>query len=299
MKQESDAPPDKSLASVENVQIASTRGGCGRDELERVRGDMANGKKDGHPKKDFNALALTARKALNLASAHKSALEPRLPAGTLDGLTADLQKLGVELPGTLVIRSTATTATKSQNEALSQGYSLVTAIRTAVQRRGATADVRAAYGVGAKTSEKVVKQVVAAITLILERAADQPGEAAALGILQKDLEALAEDRAAISSADGAQEAKRAGAPVATKERNRTASRILGAVDVIVAAGVVEFAKDEDVRGEFEALVGGGGKGKKKGKAAEAEGKKVGAKKEVEEPAGIMGQAGDMTAESMG
>ncbi|MEO5729320.1 MAG: hypothetical protein ABI134_07580, partial [Byssovorax sp.] len=62
-------------------------------------------------------------------------------------LTSDLLKLGADVPGALVTRSTAKTATKTQNEALAQGYSLVTAIRTAVSRRGAKADVRAAYGV--------------------------------------------------------------------------------------------------------------------------------------------------------
>jgi hypothetical protein len=219
---------------------------------------MANAKKDGHPKKDFNAVTRTGLKALGLAQDHKAALEPRLAAGTLDGLSAALQKLGVEVPGALVMRSTAKTATVSQNEALAAGYSLVTGIRTAVQRRGAAADVKKAYGVGAKTNPRVVKQVAAAIRVILERAGADPGEAAALGILQKDLVALADDLAAITSADGEQEKKRAGAPGATKERNRTANRILGAVDVIVAAGVVEFAKDGEVRAAFEALVSSGG-----------------------------------------
>jgi hypothetical protein len=105
---------------------------------------MANGNKDRHPNTDFNASIQRGLKALALAKKHQAALEPRLQAGTLDGLTADLQKLGADVPGALVTRSTAKTATKTQNEALAQGYSLVTAIRTSVSRRGATADVRAA-----------------------------------------------------------------------------------------------------------------------------------------------------------
>jgi hypothetical protein len=193
---------------------------------------MANATKDVHPKRDFSAVTQRGRKALDLASAHQAAIEPRLPAGTLDGLAADLQKLGAVVPGALVTRSAAKTATRSQNEALAQGYALVTAIRMSVQRHGAAADVRAAYGVGMKTNPTVVKQVAAGITLILERAAAKPGEAAELGILQKDLLALGEDLKAITVADGEQEQARAGAPGATKERNRTANRILGAVDVI-------------------------------------------------------------------
>jgi hypothetical protein len=230
---------------------------------------MANAKKDGHPNHDFSAVTQRGLKALALAQTHQAALEPRLPAGTLDRLTADLQKLGVDVPGALVTRSNAKTATKSQNEALAQGYLLVTAIRTSVVRRGAAADVRAGYGVGAKTSEKVVKQVAAAISLILKRAGEKPAEAAELGILQKDLVALEEDLAEITAADGAQEGKRAAAPGATKERNRTANRILAAVDFVVGAGVVEFAKEAGVRGAFEALVSGGGGGK--GKAGKGKG----------------------------
>jgi hypothetical protein len=81
---------------------------------------------------------------------------------------------------------------------------------------------------------------------------------------------------AITAADGAQEQARAGAPGATKERNRTANRILGAVDVIAGAGVVEFAKDAGVRGAFEALVsGGGGKGRGKKKGRRREEREVG------------------------
>jgi hypothetical protein len=106
--------------------------------------------------------------------------------------------------------------------------------------------------------------VAAAISLILKRAGEKPAEAAELGILQKDLVALGEDLAAIAEADGAQEMHRAGAPGATKERNRTANRILAGVDVIVGAGVMEFAKEGGVRGAFEALVSGGGGGKGKG-----------------------------------
>ncbi len=59
--------------------------------LGRVRGDMANGNKDRHPNTDFNASIQRGLKALALAKKHQAALEPRLRAGTLDGLAADLE----------------------------------------------------------------------------------------------------------------------------------------------------------------------------------------------------------------
>ena len=55
--------------------------------------------------------------AVALRETHQAAREPRLPAGMLGGLTGDLQKRGVDVPGALVIRSSARTATKSQYEA--------------------------------------------------------------------------------------------------------------------------------------------------------------------------------------
>ena len=77
---------------------------------------MANGNKDRHPNTDFNATIQRGLKALDLARKHQAALEPRLRAGTLDGLTADLERLGADVPGALVTRSAAKTATKTQND---------------------------------------------------------------------------------------------------------------------------------------------------------------------------------------
>jgi hypothetical protein len=83
---------------------------------------MAKAKKVAHPKKDFGAITQAGLKARKLAQDHLAALEERLPAGTMDGLTADLQKLGVDVPGVIVQRTTAQTATRGQDVALPQGY---------------------------------------------------------------------------------------------------------------------------------------------------------------------------------
>lgn len=217
------------------------------------RNVMGKGK-DAHPKKEFAGILQTGISALNLATAHERALGARLPSGLLVDFAADLQKLGADVPGAEATREAARAATATQDETLAQGYALVTAIRAAVLRNGAGKDVRKSYGVGAKTSAKVVKSVKAAISSIVDRATTHPEEAAGLGILPKDVAALQEDLAAIVAADEKQDEQRADAPHSTKERNRTANRVLEAVDRIVSAGVLEFAKDAEKRAEFEALV---------------------------------------------
>jgi hypothetical protein len=93
-----------------------------------------------------------------------------------------------------------------------------------------------------------------AVQLILERAKANPAEAESLGIVQKDLDALA--LATLTAADNTQEKKRANAPLSTQERNRTANRILAAVARIEGAGRMEFADDEAKREGFEALGAG-------------------------------------------
>jgi hypothetical protein len=225
---------------------------------------MATKSAEAFPKKDFSLITQSGLKALNLGTMHKAALSPRLPAGTLDLLAIDLQKLGAVVPNAKATRAAAQVATATQGTALAEGYALVTAIRLAVQRSGAPSDVRKAYGVGATTSPRVVKSVKAAITQIVDRAINNTGEASALGILAKDVSALQDDLAAITSADDAQEQQRAGAPQTTKERNRTANRILGTIDRIAGAGAIEFAKQPEERAKFEALIAGAG-GKKKPK----------------------------------
>jgi hypothetical protein len=221
----------------------------------RARGAMGKTKQDDRPSRDFSQVTQVGQKALLLANKYATELKGRLDPTVTDGLVLDLKTLGIALPGALVGREVSKAARLTQDEALAEGHLLVSAYRTAVARMGAPPDVRKAYGVGTTTNPKVVKRVKAAIQQIIDRAEAQPAEAASFGILPKDVQALKDALQAITDADDDQEQKRAGAPLKTKERNRAGNRILVAVDQIVAAGVMEFARDKDKRAEFEALVG--------------------------------------------
>src|SRR5262249_2197448 len=134
-----------------------------------------------------------------------------------------------------------------------QGYLRVRQIRAAVRRAKAPVEVKHAYGIGRRDHTRTVRDVKAAMQGILDRVKNRPDEAESFGILQKDVDALELELAAITSADSTQEEKRAHAPLATQERNRTANRILAAVARIEGAGRMEFAGDEAIRPSFEAL----------------------------------------------
>lgn len=206
-----------------------------------------------HPGQDFTTIVQLALKSLNLALLHQALLDSRLPAGTVPNLISDLDRLGVVVPGARQVRHESKVATADQDAALRAGYARIKAVRTAVKKARASKEVRQAYGVGVLVNRVVVRDVKAMLQQILDRAAKNPGEAAGLGILPKDVEAIAAAHQAITDADKVQEHKRATAPLSTQERNRTANRIIEAIGRIAGAGGLEFADDADELAKFQAL----------------------------------------------
>lgn len=204
------------------------------------------------PRKDFSDIMQLGLKALHLASTHAAALADRLQ-GTEKNLAADLEMLAAVVPGAKQARAESIAATSAQTAALERAYERVKQVRAAVRRSKATKETLRAYGVGIAVKSNVVRDVKAILQQIVARAKDMPDEAAALGILKKDVDGLELSLAAITAADAKQEEKRASAPLSTQERNRTANRILGAVARIEGAGRMEFADDPETRAAFEAL----------------------------------------------
>jgi hypothetical protein len=206
-----------------------------------------------HPNQAFADVTQLGHKAGNLALLHAAALAPRLPPTTVSTLLTDLDLLGAAIPGTRQGHHEARVATADQSAALRAGYARIKAVRDAVKKARAADEVKKAYGVGQNVNPAVVRDVNSALQLILDRAAANPAEAASLGIVQKDLDAMTAAHQAITAADKLQEHKRSRAPLGTQDRNRTANRILAAVARIAGAGGLEFADDPKVLAEFTAL----------------------------------------------
>jgi len=206
-----------------------------------------------HPNQEFSGIILLGIKASNLAVLHQDVLQLRLPPTTLPTLLDDLTRLGITVPGAKQVRQEAKVATATQATALRIGYARVKAVRSAVRKAHASKEVQQAYGVGQVVNPDVVRDVKSVLQLILDRATENPDEAASFGIVKKDLEAITAAHQAISDADKTQDHKQATAPLSTQERNRIANRILGTVARIAGAGGLEFAADPDVLAAFTAL----------------------------------------------
>lgn len=209
------------------------------------------------PKKSDTDVTQAGLKAHGLGTTHAALLEPRLPAGILTDLAANLDLMGIVVPGAKQTRASAKAATKTQAQALASGYQRVTAIRTALKLTQAPADVRKHYGVGTQVNPEVVKSVQTSIKVIVDRAEKYPDEARLHGILKSDIDDLKADSQIITAADTDQEKQRAAAPQSTKARNKALNAVVNATNHIAAAGIIAFAKDESLRKEFEALVGAG------------------------------------------
>ena len=206
-----------------------------------------------HPNQEFAHITYLGHKASNLALLHAAALGSRLPPTTVSTLIDDLDVLGAAVPGAKQVRHELKVATADQDAALRAGHARVKAVREAVKKARASDEVKKAYGVGQALNPAVVRDVKSVLQLILDRANANPGEAASLGIVQKDLDVMMVIHQAVTDADKVQDQKRSKAPLSTQDRNRTANRILDAVARIAGAGGLEFADDPKVLAEFAAL----------------------------------------------
>lgn len=192
-------------------------------------------------------------KAFALATSYKVELDPRLPAGTLANLAADLTTLGAA-PIPTTEPPVSAPAPPSLAEAMTAATTLISAIHDAVRGAGAKSEVRKAYGASGKTASKEGKALIADGEKIVTQAQADPTQALSLGILPADVIALAQALADLMAAEALARGKSAqGGGTTGKERHAAARRMREAVARISGVGVLAFATNAAVRAEFAAL----------------------------------------------
>jgi hypothetical protein len=219
---------------------------------------MAEAKK---PKWDPGQDYRAGLKAYELAQEFKTEIEPRLPAGLLEGLKEDVSTLG-SIAGegkTKVVEIKGFTG--SQNQAISGAGEWAASVREALKRGKAPKDVQKAAGVGSKFHSTVDSAAASANSVLLAYE-KYTGAFRDAGVLPDD---IAEGKvlvAAISSAEMTQETAIAKKTASTTGRKSLRIRVEDAVDRIRGAGIMQFRKNKpETAARFEALVpvrGGGG-----------------------------------------
>jgi hypothetical protein len=201
------------------------------------------------PKTD--GVVTAAEQALELAKTHGPALEPRLAAGFFDLIRTDVAT--VRANGDVQsVRSTKKAATMSQNDAVRQGFDLVSAIRAAI-RSGAPKNkvLWRAFGVGSTVSP-TVRSVSGALSTILGAASRFPSEIAAVGILADDVQRAQTYATAIASADSVQEASKLTSKQATAQLNAALARLSS--NLTHLASIARVALPAKAAAEFAAIL---------------------------------------------
>ncbi len=211
------------------------------------------------PKWQVDVAIRVCEAAYTLGDKHRTAIEPRLPAGLLDGLRVDLAALRGEHAGAKAVRSDRSSSTVAQGNAASAGADLVSALRSAV-RDGQPNDkaLHKAFGVGVKVSKLKVSSVEAGLQTILKAAGDDPESARNAGLLPEDLVAVQAVKDALGTADTSQKGKKVTAKQATSDRNAAQERSERAVGRVIAAGTLAFRQDSRVSKMFKGLTPGSG-----------------------------------------
>jgi len=212
------------------------------------------------PKWPTSDIPRVGRGALQLATEHRSAVEQRLAAGVIDGLSTDLDAFDGKRSEAARAPEELRTATRTQDAAARTAMDFVSAARFAVTRNGANAAQRTAFGLKLKPKMEKISSIVAALDSIIDGATRFPTVARSSGLVAADLDSARALRAALVAADAAQETQKEKRKSPTAERKALQQRIEHAVDAIIAAGQLAFVGKPEIAARFRALIPGSGRG---------------------------------------
>lgn len=207
-----------------------------------------------NPKWAPGDVSRVGRSALALAVKERGQLEARLPAGLLDGLASDLDAFDGKQSASTRAKEALREATRSQDDLARASVDFLTITRGAIDRARVPSAARAAFGLSLRPRADNVKSVLAALDAFGDGAARYAELTRSSGLLAADLDKLAALRAALSSADAAQEATKLTRKLPTTERKQVQVRIEKAVDTIINAGALAFAHEPATLAHFRALV---------------------------------------------
>lgn len=192
--------------------------------------------------------------ALEIMDEYRAELEPRLAAGLIDGLRADVAAFDGKVSAAKRAPAELRALTLDQNAAARAGHAFVVAVREAITRAGGTAGERKTFGAGLRIHARSVGDVHAGLDAILDGAAKFPELARRAGLLEADLTAARALGASLAGADAVQKRKKEGRKTPVARRTGIARRIEAAVDAIISVALVRFFARPEVAARFRALV---------------------------------------------
>ncbi len=191
---------------------------------------------------------------IELLKSDRTKIEPRVGAGLIDGLIADLPMLRDSAVGATDARLAKKAATKGQTNAAELLYNLVMAGRAAIKYNKLDAEVCTRAGVGKTMNLKVVKSVLDGAEMMAQAYTQFPDPLRRAGLLPADIEQIQALRAQLTSVDVAQEAAKLTSKEKTRARNEAHLRVKAAIAAIVGAAELAFVHKPERLALYRALV---------------------------------------------
>lgn len=197
----------------------------------------------------------TGTAMFELSSGYALILNPRLDAGRIEGLGADVGELRGNSQKLLSAMLERNSSTEAQDKMVGTGYGLVSSVREAIRRRyPRDPEIKDLFGIGHRVEQKSVESVARAMQGIIDAADKKPEVVRQAGILPADVDEIRAVRMALVSADVDQEGKKLSAKEATAKRAATQLRVEEAVDCIFGAAKMAFRDQPEIFAKFEAVL---------------------------------------------
>lgn len=221
---------------------------------------MARGKKGPGLRFEPETAVTRAGEAVSLGTTHQAALVDRWPPALLENLARDAAALNENLPEKITRRTSQKADTKTVRLTEKTGANEVGVVREALSGLKAPADLQKAAGVGTRVQVGTTKTVLSAMDSLVATGTGNADAFAAVGVLPRDLEAIARRRTEVASADTTQEANKLTRKLSTKEVGALQAKVEEAIARVSHAGQIHFTLHDSrptLVGQFAALLAKG------------------------------------------
>ena len=198
------------------------------------------------PKWTIEETIQIGKEAQKLSQSKLQELEPRLSAGLLSGLPADITQLESLFTGRPAKTQEVKGLTGTEADIARKGARWVSAVREMVKRRATGTGLPKAVGVGMQVYQANSKSTATALEAVLTAARENPEAIRACGILETDLQ---KGQAMLESISGARDTQDIGMKDKkdlTTRKDTLQIRIEKAIEEISTAGYFHFMETEPV-----------------------------------------------------
>jgi hypothetical protein len=187
----------------------------------------------------------------SLCDEYRTLLEPRCEPGAIDGLKADLARLGAKQEAAVNIRVDKKALRLGQEQQLATGAGLISLMRNIVRTRyPADKELQKKFGVGEALNHSAVDSVAAGLRKVAEALELNAASARAAGILPEDVVLVTATYEALTSKNQNQEEKKVSSKQATALRNETHLRVERTIATLYAIAQFVFRDEPQILARF-------------------------------------------------